>query len=149
MAFLKLLLDGDSLTVTTLPVADHAASGLTMALVANEAQSFGDVCYIEALGQAALADADAEGSSRVCLMCAELHLNAGSSGLYLLHGTARDDSWDWTSGLHIYLSTTGTVGNTLTQNIPTGADDAIVVTGIATSVDYMYFNPSLIVVEHV
>lgn len=45
-------------------------------------------------------------------------------------------------GGYVYLSTTGTTGNTLTQTAPTGTDDCVVIIGIATHADRMIINPS-------
>lgn len=128
------------------PSTDHTAFGLKIYLTANENQAFGDVVYINTDGEAQLADADAIATAKVIGMCTET-VTANNVGTYLIQGTARDDSWAWTVGGHIYLSTTGTSGNTLTQTAPSGTDDCVVVVGVATHADRMLFNPSPVIVE--
>lgn len=130
-----------SLAINALPDSDHQASGTIVTLTANENQAFGDVCYINTDGQAQLGDADAIASSMICVMCADATISADATGRYLLYGFARDDTWNWTVGGYIYLTITGTTGNTLSQTAPTGVDDCVVIVGIAVSADVMYFNP--------
>jgi hypothetical protein len=132
--------------VTAAPSTDHSATGLKTTFTANENQAFGDVVYINTDGEAQLADADAIATGKVVAM-AVATIAADASGSYLLQGIARDDTWNWTVGGHVYLSTTGTSGNTLTQTAPSGEDDCVVVIGVATHADRIYFNPSMLVVE--
>ena len=139
---------GTGLTLDSTPDSDHLAEGLKAVFTANEAQAFGDVCYIDSDGQAHLADADAIATAKVVAMCADANIAADASGNYLLLGIARDDTWAWTVGGVVYLSTTGTTANTLTQTAPSGTDDCIVIVGVATHADRMYFNPQLVIVEH-
>ena len=47
----------------------------------------------------------------------------------------------------IYLSTTGTSGNTLTQTAPSGSGDIVQILGVATHADRIFFNPSLTYAE--
>jgi hypothetical protein len=140
--------DQTSLPITAAPASDHVASGMKIVLTANENQAFGDVCYIDADGEAHLADADAIATSSVVAMCADATIAANATGNYLLHGIARDDTWAWTVGGLIYLTVTGTTGNTLSQTAPTATDDVIQIMGVATHADRMYFNPQLVQVEH-
>lgn len=129
--------------LTAAPASDHLASGIKVVLNANENQAFGDVCYIDSDGQAHLGDADAIATASCVVMCADASISANADGNYLLLGFARDDSWNWTVGGLIYLTTTGTSGNTLSQTAPTGTDDVVQVLGVATHADRMYFNPQL------
>jgi len=135
------------LTMTSSPASDHTASGNKCVLNANENQAFGDVCFINADGQAQLGDADAIATSSCVAMCADATISANADGNYLLLGFARDDTWAWTVGGLIYLSTTGTTGNTLSQTAPTGTDDVVQIMGVATHADRMYFNPQLVQIE--
>jgi len=121
---------------------------MTADFVANENQSFGDICFINADGEMQLADADAIASASALGMCTEA-ITTGNPALYLLLGFARDDTWDWTVGGLIYLSLTGTTGNTLTQTAPSATDDVVQIVGVATHADRMFFNPQLVQVEHV
>jgi len=95
-----------------------------------------------------LADADAIATSKVVGMCADATISASATGDYLLYGVARDDTWTWTVGGFVYLSLTGTTTNTLTQVAPSATDDCIVIVGVATHADRMFFNPQLVIVEH-
>jgi len=69
----------------------------------------------------------------------------------LTYGYIRDDSWNWTGFLGdaglIYLSTTGTAGNTLTQTPPSLSGEVVQVIGYAVTADTMFVSPSLVLVE--
>ena len=129
------------------PATDHSADGVFVTLNANEAQNFGDAVYINADGQAQLGDADAIATSKIVAMCVDSSISADADGKYMLVGIARDDTWAWTVGGDIYLTVTGTTGNTLSQTAPTGTDDCVVIIGRATHADRMLFNPSPSIVE--
>lgn len=136
----------DSITLNAKP-ADHSATGVKITLVAHQTVAFGDVCYINASGEAQLIDADAIASmSGICMALASI--NADASGSFLLQGIARDDTWDWTVGGLIFGTITASSGNTLSQSAPSGTDDVVQILGVATHADRMYFNPQLSQVEH-
>ena len=137
----------NNLLVTAAPGSDHNATGLTITLTAAANVAFGDVCYIDANGKAALIDADAIASMSGIVM-AIASISADAAGTFMLQGVARDDTWNWTVGGLIYGTVTGTTGNTLSQTAPTGTDDVIQIVGVATHADRMYFNPQLIQIEH-
>jgi hypothetical protein len=63
-------------------------------------------------------------------------------------GFVRNDSWNWTVGGWIYLSTNGTTGNTLTQTAPSGTDEVVQILGVATHADRIWFAPQLIQIEN-
>jgi len=137
------------ITYDTTPDADHNASGVKL-LFSNGSGStvnFGDVCYVASDGDMEFADASAS-ATMPGLYMAMATITAGSSGLWLSTGIVRDDTWDWTPGGLIYVSTAGTTGNTLTQTAPNGAGDQIQIVGIATSADRIDFRPELSMVEH-
>lgn len=135
-----------ALVLTAAPGADHTAYGVKITLTASENQAFGDVCYIASDGEATIADADALATADGLFMCLET-VTTGSSASYLMFGIARDDTWTWTVGGLIYLSTTGTTGNTMTQTAPSGAADIVQILGKATHADRMYFRPELVTIE--
>lgn len=137
----------DSIILTPAP-ANHVASGMKIALTAHDTQAFGDVGFINSDGEVALADADAIASASAIVMCADASIAANASGNYLMIGIACDETWNWTIGGFIYLTVTGTTGNTLSQTAPTGTDDVVQIMGVATHADRMYFNPQLVQVEH-
>jgi len=135
--------------LTAAPGADHTVSGTIIQLVAAQTQAIGDVCYIASTGKAYLAKADAIANANAVVMVADASIATDATGNYLVLGIARDDTWTWTVGGLVYLSTTGTTGNTLTQTAPSGANNVIQVLGVATHADRMLFKPSLVQVEHV
>ena len=136
-----------SLYPYSVPTTDHTAYGIIEEFTAHDAQNFGDVCYVNSDGEMALADADAIATANVVAMTVET-IAADSAGDYLLFGTARDDTWAWTPGGKIFLTVTGTTGNTLSQSAPTGTDDCVVILGVATHADRMIFKPESVIVEH-
>jgi len=135
------------LLITAVPGSDHTASGATITLTANEAQAFGDICRIDSVGEATLADASAVGTSGAVVMCVDATIAADAAGTYLMLGIARDDTWAWTIDGLIYLTITGTTTNTLSQTAPTATGEMVQVVGKATHADRMFFNPSLVEVE--
>lgn len=134
-------------TITAAPADNHSASGLKISLTAHDTQAFGDVCFINSSGEAALADASVIASSTAVVMCADASISADAAGNYLLLGIANDTTWAWTVGGFIYLTITGTTGNTLSQTAPTATDEVVQILGVATHADRMYFNPQLVQVE--
>lgn len=137
----------DVVKLITAPTSDKTASGILLTLTANENHTFGDACYINSSGKAAIGDADAISTSMVCVMCVSPSVSSGDSGSYMVLGVARNDSWNWTVGGAIYLSTAGTTGNTLTQTAPSGSNDVVQILGVATHADRILFNPSLMCME--
>ena len=135
------------LKLVSAPADDVSASGFIISLTANQNQAFGDVCYIDSDGEAHIADASVIASGKALVM-AVATITAGNPGNYLVIGVARDDSWAWTPGAFIYLSLTGTTTNTLTATAPSATDECIVILGIATHADRIFFHPQLVIVEH-
>lgn len=138
--------DEGTLVITAAPGANNTATGLTITLTASENQAFGDVCYMASDGEATIADADALATADGLFMCLET-VTTGNPASYLMMGVARNDTWAWTVGGLVYLSTTGTTGNTLTQTAPTGAADIVQIIGKATHADRLYFRPELVSIE--
>uniref|UniRef100_A0A6M3M9P2 Putative structural protein n=1 Tax=viral metagenome TaxID=1070528 RepID=A0A6M3M9P2_9ZZZZ len=138
--------------VDTSPDADVTASGMKGVFTNGNAGAvaFGDVCYMAADGDLEFADADAV-TSMPGLYMALGTIAAAASGEWLTLGIARNDAWNWTIGAGtlglIYISVTGTTGNTLTQTAPSGSGDQVQVVGHAISADIMMFNPSPVLVE--
>lgn len=125
--------------------SDHTATGLKKTATAGENLVFGDVCYMKSDGKMWKADANAAGLYPATAMALET-INANASGSFLLQGQARDDTWAWTIGGVIYLSTTP---GAMTQTQPAATDDVIQVIGVAfPNADTMYFNPSPDYITH-
>jgi len=135
------------LLINAVPTIDHSADGIYITLNANENQAFGDVCYIDTDGQAHLGDASVIATSSVQVMCVDESISANADGKYMVMGVARNDTWTWTVGGLIYLTITGTTGNTLSQTAPTATDEVVQIVGRATHADRMIFNPQLSQIE--
>jgi len=128
---------------------DHSVYGITCSLTAAVAVNFGDIGFLDSNGKVALGNANAITTAGCIVMCADSAIAQNASGSWLLHGIAKDNTWTWTVGGLIYLSTTGTTGNTLTQTLPSGTDDVIQIVGVALSTTAIYFKPQLVQVEHI
>lgn len=125
-------------------------SGNTLALTSNQTQGIGDAVRINSTGKAALAKADAIANASAILLAVAAVTGSVASNYLLPGGTLKlAASPTWTIGGLIYLSATGTTGNTLTQTAPSGANNVIQVLGVAIDVDTILFQPSLVQVEHV
>jgi len=124
--------------------ANVSATGMMASFAASEAVAFGNLCYLNANGFMAKADADSAGLGPVVAMALSSIANA-ATGPFLLHGIVRNDAWNWTPGNKLYLSCTG---GTITATQPTGADDVIQVVGVATHADRIYFKPSADIITH-
>lgn len=141
--------DNNSPEIDSIPDNDHESSGTKITLIANEDQYFGDICYIYSNGNAKIANATVISTSSAIVMCSDNRIDANTSGSYLLNGIARNDSWSWTVGGLVYLTTNGTTSNTLSQTAPSATNNVIQIIGIATHADRIFFNPSLVQVEHI
>ncbi len=134
---------------TAIPGLDHSASGDIITLTAYAATGIGDVIYINSSAKAALCKADTITHSPYCFaICADATIAANASGSWLTKGSIRDDTWNWIVGGLIYVSLTGTTGNTLTQTAPTGVGNVVMPIGVALSSDVMYFFGNINSVEH-
>jgi hypothetical protein len=131
------------------PAADHSVSGKIIAKMAAADLNFGDICFVDSNGKMALGDASVIATASCVAMCADASIATNASGNFLLFGVARDDTWNWTVGAKIYLSITGTTGNTLSASAPTATDEVIQIVGIALTADIILFSPQLVQVEHV
>ena len=134
--------------IAAVPSTDLTASGMILQLTANENQAFGDICYVDSSGEAAIADASAIATGRVMLMCVSTTVSANNTGDYMLHGIARQETWAWSApGVPIFLTTTGTTTNTCSETAPVASGECVTIIGIATHQDRMLFMPNTAVVE--
>lgn len=62
----------------------------------------------------------------------------------LLQGNIRNNTWSWTPGGLIYISTTT---GALTQTIPSASGQQVQIVGYASSANTIYFNPNLMLIE--
>lgn len=133
---------GGSADLDSSPDSDHTGSGITSDMTVDvNATGFGAALYIASDGN--LEEADASSSATMPCMGMALESGTGTKSI-LLSGFIRDDSWAWTSGGKIYVSTTT---GALTQTVPSGSGDQVQVVGVAKSADIVYFFPSLLTLE--
>lgn len=122
---------------------NSTVNGITTTFRANESHHIGDAIYINSTGSAQLGNATDVSSSLAVGMCIA-SVSGNANGEYLLTGIARYDTWNWTVGGIIYLSTAGSSGNTMTQVNSTGSNQVTQILGIATHADRMFFNPQIV-----
>jgi hypothetical protein len=131
--------DGESINLGTPALGtDHTVSGVTASLVAGESLVFGDVCYMKSDGKLWKSDASAASTMQVLAMAGAI-ISADATGVFLLVGFARDDTWAWTVGDRIFASETG---GALTATVPTTSAAVVQVCATATHADRVLFNPS-------
>jgi len=136
--------EATGMLLDAVPNSDHTANGIIGdEMNAGSAFVYGQVAYMESDGELTLADADQIATAPAIAMAIEGGSN-GNPNDWLFQGFARDDSWAWTVGGTIYLSTTA---GGMTQTAPSGTGDVVQVLGIATHADRMWFNPSLDTLE--
>lgn len=136
-----------NLDIITTPSTNTTMHGAKLTFTANENHAFGDAVYIDSsTGKAKLANATTI-STATAIGVATGSVTANNDGSYLVLGIARNDSWSWTVNGIIYLSTSGTTGNTLTQTAPTGTNKVVQILGVATHANRLYINPQLVQIE--
>jgi hypothetical protein len=137
--------EGKSLHVETpmLATNDHAATGITTLLTASEAIAQFDLVYISGNGTIAKADADAIATMPAIGM-AVAAISNNAAGVVLLQGFVRDDTFNFTAGNRLFVSTTA---GGITATVPSGNNDVAQAVGVATSDDTIYFSPDMTCVE--
>ena len=102
--------------------SDHTYTGITTTATAGEALAFGDFVYYKfSDSKWWKADADTYATAR-CKAMAVATISADATGVLLLKGTVRDDTWNWTAA-DVWLSkTAGSGTNTVPQNLRPSAD---------------------------
>ena len=89
-------------------------------------------------------DADAEATTKGMLAIATASISADATGVFLLRGFFRDDTWTWTVGGDLYCSTTPGLP---TQTAPSATGDIVRIIGQAYSADVIWFNPDNTYIE--
>lgn len=120
----------------TVPTDDMTSSGIIIsATVDSNASGFGAALYMASDGNFDEADAD----SASTMPCRALALESGTgTKKIILQGFIRDNTWNWTVGGDLYVSTTT---GALTQTAPTGNGDQVQKVGFAWTADIVYFSP--------
>jgi hypothetical protein len=144
--------DSGYIKLDPIPSSDISASGITTTLTVDSGvlnTSIGQAYCIDADGELINADAEAESGGALTTMpcnCLALQTGTGSKEV-LLQGFIRNDSWNWTVGGIVYVSTDPTTYGGLTQTAPSDSGDRVQTVGYATHADRIYFNPSFVLVE--
>lgn len=125
------------------PSATTTGDGIKRDFTAGETLAFGDPVYIKSDGKVWKGDADTASTFPVMGMAMGAAA-ANATVTVLLLGIARNDSWTWTVGGIVYLSTS----SGLTQTQPSSTDNAIQIIGIAEAATRIYVNPQLVWITH-
>jgi len=118
--------------------SDVTIHGLTTSIQVDvNSVGFGSLLHIDTDGH--LIEADANITTAI-----PCQFMAGESGTgiktVLVTGIARNDSWDWTPGGAMYVSTTA---GTMTQTAPSTTGDRVQIVGYAITADTVLFNPDM------
>ena len=123
------------------PDVDHTAVGpQTTTFASGYSSTIMDLVYMGSGGKWLEADSDATGTSINLLGIAlEAKTDTQAMNVALPCSFVRDDSWNWTIGVPLYVS--GTLG-AITETKPTGSGDVVRTVGFAVHADMIYFCPS-------
>lgn len=129
------------LTLNPSPGSDLTANGITATKTVDATASFGDLLFLSSDGKYDLADA----TNSSLVPCSAMSLESGSGSKQILkQGYVRDDSWAWTPGGLLYVSTTA---GSLTQTAPSGSGNVVQIVGAAETETIIYFDPEYTTVE--
>lgn len=124
---------------------DHSWSGIVVTATAGTNLTIGQICYQGADGKMELADADAA-ATMPALYMATGTIAEDATGVFLVYGYLRDDTWNWaTVGGLLYVDTT--TAGAMNQTAPSGTGDQVQVVGHAYSAHIVAFMPSPVLVE--
>lgn len=137
-----------NLNFAAVPATDHTANGITIsAFNLGATITIMDLVYLGSSSKWLLADADAASTAGTVLLgiCLDGGVDTDTTTV-VTQGLVRDDTWNWTPGAVLYVSTTP---GAITATAPTGTDDVVRVVGHAVTADVIYFNPSPSHITHV
>lgn len=125
-----------------MPAADLTGSGQTsLRTVDVNATGISAALFVASDGN--LEEADA--TDDTAMPCSALALEAGTGSVEILRqGYMRNDSWSWTPGGMLYVSTTA---GALTQTPPNGSGEMVQIVGVAESATVIFFNPEYTMIE--
>lgn len=130
-----------NLNFSAVPASDHTANGVTMsAFNLGATVALMELVYLGSSSKWLLADADAVGTSGTVLL--GICLDGGDdtdTTTVVTFGLVRDDTWNWTPGDELYVSTTA---GGITATAPSGSGDVVRVIGHAVTADVIFLNPS-------
>jgi len=118
------------------PSSDHTASGIVITSNAGSSVGIFDAVYIHSDGELHSADADAVTSMPAIGISLEAK-GDGEAMKVLTQGVLRDDTYNFTPGADIFVSTTA---GDITATAPSGSGDTVQKIGVALTADSVYFN---------
>lgn len=123
-------------------VADHGYSGLTAPFTAGENLGLGNTCYLKSDGKLWKAKADDDATLPVIAMAVDSIL-ADATGLFLLKGFLRDDSWAALTigGVDGLLYADPATAGWATQTVPVTPGQYKQLLGYAYAEKVLYFDP--------
>ncbi len=137
----KNITDVHEIRVDTLPDTDHTANGFTTnSLNAGTTIAAFELVYLHTDGEWALTDADAAATAGSVMLGIALEAGTDTNPMDVALSGAfvRDDTWAWTVGAELYVSTTP---GDLTETAPSATGDIVRVVGYAVTADVVYFLP--------
>jgi len=131
-----------------LPAVNQTADGPnTNAFQAGATITAFDLVYMGSGGKWLQTDADAASSaSGMLAISLESKNDTQAMSVALSGALVRNDTWNWTVGATLYVSTTP---GAITETQPSGTDDVIRIIGFAVSADVIYFLPESSYITHV
>lgn len=130
--------------------ANLAYNGTYFTATAGENVAIGDVCYLKSDGKYYLAKADVATTKMPGVVMATGTIAGSATGVFLQKGFIRSDAgWGGalTVGGALYVSITGTSGNTTTQTAPTASGNIVQDIGYAYAARIVFFDPNRTQVE--
>ncbi len=122
---------------------DHTYEGTTIDDTVGESVGFGDLLYMKSDGKW-WKGSSAVASSAECPIeaMAVATISADASGKLLLYGTARDDSWNFTTIGKVYVGV-----DVPTHTIPSTSGHTVQIIGTSFDADRMLFKPDSTYIE--
>lgn len=132
-------LNHNSIEILPKPIKDHSSSGLVGKHTTGEGLVFGELCYYKSDGKYWKTDADAESTTKGDLaICIKGKINADTTYKFLEWGYIRDDSWSFTKGAELYVSTTA---GGITETAPSTTTEYVRIIGYAHETNIVKFFP--------
>lgn len=134
-----------NLNFSAVPATDHTAIGPTIsAFNLGATIALMDLCYLGSSSKWLLTDADAASTTDGLLgICLDGGVDTDTTTMALPGSLVRDDSWNWTPGVPLYVDT-ATPGQ-IVATPPSGTDDGRRRIGFAVTADVIYFMPGPII----
>ena len=127
------------------PTSDHTySSSECVSFTAGESLVFGDICYMKSDGKMWKAKANVA-TTMPGIFLAVATISAEAAGLFVCSGIVRDDTWNFTVGVIVFVS--AATGGLLTSTAPAVATNFVQPVGIALTADIILMKPSLEMVE--